>query len=72
MAVLTNQVALVTGAGSELGHAIVTRFLEEDGRVGVLEISPAKAQALAAECGEDVVVTTGGAVRRDQDLVEDK
>ena len=70
MAALTTQVALVTGAGSGLGHAMVTRFLEEG--VGVLEISSAKAQALAAEFGEDVVVTTGGAVRRDQDLVEDK
>ena len=72
MAALTTQVALVTGAGSGLGHAIVTRFLEGGARVGVLEISPAKAQALAAEFGEDVVFTTGGAVRRDQDVVEDK
>ena len=61
MAALTSQVALVTGGGSGLGHAIVTRFLEEGARVGVLEISPAKANALAEEFGEDVVVTTGDA-----------
>ena len=61
MAALTSQVALVTGAGSGLGHAIVRRFLEEGARVGVLEISPAKAHALAEEFGEDVVVTAGDA-----------
>ena len=61
MAALTNQVALVTGGGSGLGHAIVTRFLEEGARVGVLEISSAKADALAEEFGDDIVVTMGDA-----------
>ena len=61
MAALAEQVALVTGGGSGLGRAIVTRFLEEGARVGVLEISPAKADALRAEFGNDVVVTTGDA-----------
>ena len=61
MAALAEQVALVTGGGSGLGRAIVTRFLEEGARVGVLEISPTKAGALRAEFGNDVVVTTGDA-----------
>ena len=68
MAALTSQGALVTGADSGLGHAIVTRFREEGARVGVLEISSAKAHALAGEFGEDVVVTTGAAtVYRDNE-----
>lgn len=61
MTALAKQAALVTGGGSGLGHAIVTRFIEEGARVGVLEISPAKADALRVEFGNHVAVTTGDA-----------
>ena len=43
---LQDTVALVTGAGSGLGRAIVERYVEEGARVGVLELNEAKAEAL--------------------------
>jgi len=58
---LDNTVALVTGAGSGLGRAIVDRFLAEGAQVGVLEINEAKADALRAELGDRVSVTVGDA-----------
>ncbi len=61
MSALSGQTALVTGGGSGLGRAIVDRFLEEGARVGVLEISSEKADALRRDCGKDVIVTTGDA-----------
>ena len=41
--------ALVTGAGSGLGRALVARFLDEGARgIGVLEYDATKAQKLSA------------------------
>jgi NAD(P)-dependent dehydrogenase (short-subunit alcohol dehydrogenase family) len=48
---LDQTVALVTGAGSGLGRAIVDRFRAEGADVGVVEIDPAKAGALRTERG---------------------
>jgi NAD(P)-dependent dehydrogenase (short-subunit alcohol dehydrogenase family) len=61
MARLEGDVALVTGAGSGLGRAIVDRFLAEGARVGVLEKNPEKAAILKRELGDRVTVTLGDA-----------
>jgi NAD(P)-dependent dehydrogenase (short-subunit alcohol dehydrogenase family) len=41
--------ALVVGAGSGIGRAVVTEFCREGARVGALELSPDKAGQLASE-----------------------
>lgn len=60
---LENTVALVTGAGSGLGRAIVARFVAEGAQVGVLEINADKADTLRAEFGNRVSVTVGDATK---------
>jgi NAD(P)-dependent dehydrogenase (short-subunit alcohol dehydrogenase family) len=58
---LEGVVALVTGAGSGLGRAIVDRFLAEGARVGVLEKNAEKAANLKSDLGDRVAVTVGDA-----------
>ncbi|SDY69109.1 phthalate 3,4-dihydrodiol dehydrogenase [Modestobacter sp. DSM 44400] len=55
--------ALVVGAGSGIGRAVVDAFLAEGARVAVLERDPDKSRALADELPE-VPVTVGDATTR--------
>jgi NAD(P)-dependent dehydrogenase (short-subunit alcohol dehydrogenase family) len=52
--------ALVAGAGSGIGRAVVDAFRAEGAQVGVLELDEAKAERLAADL-PDCVVTRGDA-----------
>src|SRR5208282_659279 len=56
---LEGKVALITGGGSGLGRAIVTRFLEEGARIGVLDRSAAACAQLRTELGAAASVTEG-------------
>lgn len=55
--------ALLVGAGSGIGRAVVDAFAAEGARVAVLELDPAKADALRA-AHPDAVVCTGDATSR--------
>ncbi len=56
---LEGEVAIVTGGGSGLGKAIVERFVREGAKVGVLDRSADRCDALVTRWGEDVVCTVG-------------
>ena len=56
---LDGQVALITGGGSGIGLAIVTRFVEEGARVGVVDRFPERVEQLRAQFGESVVAVQG-------------
>jgi NAD(P)-dependent dehydrogenase (short-subunit alcohol dehydrogenase family) len=57
---LNDDVALVTGANSGIGLAVVRRFLAEGARgIGVLIRNAAQADAMYKEFGEKVVITEG-------------
>jgi NAD(P)-dependent dehydrogenase (short-subunit alcohol dehydrogenase family) len=46
---LDSQVALVTGGGSGIGRAVVSRFVEERARVSVMERVAERADALRSQ-----------------------
>ena len=59
---LENEVAVVTGAGSGIGKAVVHRFVEEGAKVVAFDLSEDRLKALKEELGEVAVVQ--GDVRR--------
>jgi 2,3-dihydroxy-2,3-dihydrophenylpropionate dehydrogenase len=60
MGSLDGTVALVTGGGSGIGRAVVERFVHDGAKVGVLELSPAKAEDLREAFSPEAVVVTEG------------
>jgi NAD(P)-dependent dehydrogenase (short-subunit alcohol dehydrogenase family) len=61
MGSLNDQVVLVTGGGSGIGLAVVARFIEEGARVGVMERSRERTDALRARFGASVAAIPGDA-----------
>jgi NAD(P)-dependent dehydrogenase (short-subunit alcohol dehydrogenase family) len=61
MGMLDGQVALVTGGGSGIGRAVVSRFIEEGARVGIMERVTDRAEALRSQFGAAVVAIPGDA-----------
>ena len=56
---LENEVAVVTGAGSGIGRAVVTRFVEEGAKVVAFDLSEQRLAALKDDVGDGVAVVRG-------------
>ena len=56
---LENEVAVVTGSGSGIGKAVVTRFVEEGAKVVAFDLSGERLAALKDEIGDNVAVVSG-------------
>ena len=56
---LENEVAVVTGAGSGIGRAVVSRFVEEGANVVAFDLSEQRLAALKDEVGHNVAVVCG-------------
>lgn len=56
---LENEVAVVTGAGSGIGKAVVARFVEEGAKVVAFDRSGERLAALKDEVGDNVAVVSG-------------
>jgi NAD(P)-dependent dehydrogenase (short-subunit alcohol dehydrogenase family) len=63
---LQDKVAIVTGAGSGLGRAVVQRFLVDGARVTATDIDPDSLEALAGEHAADALHTVVGDVSERQ------
>src|SRR3989475_9212170 len=62
---LDGQVALVTGGGSGIGRALVTRSIEEGARVGVMDRVAGRTEQLRTDFGKAVVAIGGDVSRLD-------
>lgn len=60
---LDDKVALITGAGSGIGRAVVERYIQEGARVGAMELRPERVQQLQTDFGEAVVGIQGDVTR---------
>lgn len=60
---LEREVVLITGGAAGLGRAVVERLLEEGALVAVMDLTPERLDALAAEYADRLLVV-GGDVRR--------
>lgn len=56
---LNGKVALITGGGAGIGRAVVERFLQENARICVLDLSEERLHGLKEQFGDDVITVHG-------------
>ncbi len=56
---LENRIAIVTGAGRNVGEGITRAFVEEGARVGVVDVDGARARAVVESINVDGGVQAG-------------